>query len=122
MSEVSDPVVLPYLQCLYTAIFQHDNERPHVSRIAQRFFVNRKIELLLWPAPSAHISLKENMGSMATQILTLITPPAAKPDQLWQRVEAVWSSVPQEHFQSLFQSMLMRVAAVISSNGGYSGY
>ncbi|UYV67044.1 TRA2B [Cordylochernes scorpioides] len=47
---------------------------------------------------------------------------AATPDQLWQRVEAAWSAIPQEHIQSLFESMPRRVAAVISNNGGYSGY
>ncbi|GFX69028.1 hypothetical protein TNCV_4945281 [Trichonephila clavipes] len=30
-----------------------------------------------------------------------ITPPAATPDQLWQRVEAAWFAVPQEHIQSI---------------------
>ncbi|GFT30215.1 putative transposable element [Trichonephila clavipes] len=54
---------------------------------------------------------------MVAQRLTQITPPAATPDQLWQRVEASWSAVPQEHIQSLFESMQRRVAAVISNNG-----
>ncbi|GFU75866.1 transposable element Tcb1 transposase [Trichonephila clavipes] len=45
VSEVLEPVVLPYLQGLATAIFQQDNARPHVSRIVQRFFVNHQIEL-----------------------------------------------------------------------------
>ncbi|GFS49509.1 uncharacterized protein TNCV_2968161 [Trichonephila clavipes] len=49
-------------------------------------------------------------------------PPAATPDQLWQRVEAAWSVIPQELIQSLFESMPRRAAAVISNNGGYSGY
>ncbi|GFV67585.1 transposable element Tcb1 transposase [Trichonephila clavipes] len=52
----------------------------------------------------------------------MITPPATTPDQLWQRVEAAWSAVPQEHIRNLFESMARRVAAVISNNGGYSGY
>ncbi|GFT64164.1 transposable element Tcb1 transposase [Trichonephila clavipes] len=52
----------------------------------------------------------------------MITPLAATPDQLWQRVEAAWSAVPQEHIQSFFESMPRRVTAVISNNGGYSGY
>ncbi|GFU38309.1 transposable element Tcb1 transposase [Trichonephila clavipes] len=52
----------------------------------------------------------------------LVRIAAATPDQLWQRVEAAWSSVPQEHIQSIFESMPRRVAAVISNNGGYSGY
>ncbi|GFT89437.1 transposable element Tcb1 transposase [Trichonephila clavipes] len=122
ISEVLEPVVLPYFQSLATAIFQQDNARPHVARTVQRFFVNHQIELLPWPARSPDLSPIENMCSMVDQRLTQITPPAAPPDQLWQRVEATWSAVPQEHIQSHFESMLRHVAAVISNNGGYSGY
>ncbi|GFW44677.1 hypothetical protein TNCV_4482221 [Trichonephila clavipes] len=53
---------------------------------------------------------------------TLIAPPAATLNQLWQRVKSVWSAVSQEHIQGLLESMPRRVAAVISNNGGYSGY
>ncbi|GFY33121.1 transposable element Tcb1 transposase [Trichonephila clavipes] len=77
ISEALEPVVLPYLQDLATAIFQQDNAQPH------------------------------------------ITPPAATPDQ---RVEAAWAAVPQEHIQTLFESMPRRGAAVIRNNSGYSGY
>ncbi|GFU51259.1 transposable element Tcb1 transposase [Trichonephila clavipes] len=56
ISEVLEPVVLPYLQGLPTAIFQQDNERPHVARIVQRFFVNHQIKLLHWPARSPDLS------------------------------------------------------------------
>ncbi|GFV53446.1 transposable element Tcb1 transposase [Trichonephila clavipes] len=80
------------------------------------------IELLSWPARSPDLSPIENMRSMVAQRLTQITPPAATRDKLWQRVEATWSDVPQEHFQSLFESMPKRVAAVICNNGGYSDY
>ncbi|GFV00698.1 transposable element Tcb1 transposase [Trichonephila clavipes] len=120
ISEVLEPVVLPYLQGLVTAIFQQDNARPHVTRIVQRLFVNHQIELLPWPARSPDLSPIENMRSMIAQRLIQITPPAATPGQLWQRVEAAWSAVPHEHIQGLFESMPRRVAAVISNNGGYS--
>ncbi|GFW38347.1 transposable element Tcb1 transposase [Trichonephila clavipes] len=56
------------------------------------------------------------------RILCQITLPAATPDQLWHRVEAAWSVVPQEHIQGLFESMPRRVAAVIFNNGSYFGY
>ncbi|GFS99897.1 transposable element Tcb1 transposase [Trichonephila clavipes] len=46
ISEVLEPVVLPYLQGLATAIFQQDNARPCVARIVQMFFVNHQNELL----------------------------------------------------------------------------
>ncbi|GFT91294.1 transposable element Tc3 transposase [Trichonephila clavipes] len=78
ISEVLEPVVLPYLQGLDTAIFQQDNARPHVARIVQRFFVNHQIELLPWPARFPDLSPTENMWSMVAQRLTQITPPAAR--------------------------------------------
>ncbi|GFX19703.1 transposable element Tcb1 transposase [Trichonephila clavipes] len=112
----------PGIMGLATAIFQQDIARPHVARIVQRFFVNHQIELLPWPARSPDLSPIENMWSMVAQRLSQITYPAAAPGQLWQRVETDWSSVPQEHIQSLFESMRKRVAAVISNNGGYSGH
>ncbi|GFW97483.1 transposable element Tcb1 transposase [Trichonephila clavipes] len=120
ISEVLEPVVLHYLQGLTTAIFQQDNAQPHLSRIVQGFFVNHQIELLPWPTLSPDLSPIENMCSMVAQRLTQISPPAATPNQLWQRVEASWSAVPQEYIQSVFESMPRRVAAVISNNGGYS--
>ncbi|GFX85133.1 hypothetical protein TNCV_1646801 [Trichonephila clavipes] len=45
------------------------------------------------------------MWSMVAQRLNQITSSAATPDQLWQRVGAAWSAAPQEHIQSLFESM-----------------
>ncbi|UYV84746.1 hypothetical protein LAZ67_X003294 [Cordylochernes scorpioides] len=58
---------------LPTAIFQKDNARPHVAPIVQRFFVNRQIESLHWPARSPDLSPIENMWSMVAQRLTQIT-------------------------------------------------
>ncbi|GFY07440.1 transposable element Tcb1 transposase [Trichonephila clavipes] len=80
------------------------------------------MELPPWLALSPDLSPIENMCPMVAQRLTQITPPAATPDQLWKRVEAAWSAVPQEHIQSLFESMPRHVTAVISNKGVYSGY
>ncbi|GFS50569.1 hypothetical protein TNCV_2041951 [Trichonephila clavipes] len=62
------------------------------------------------------------MWSMVAQRLTQITPPAATPDQVWQLVEAAWSAVPQEHIQSLFESMPGRVAAEMTRRRRESKY
>ncbi|GFT90361.1 transposable element Tcb1 transposase [Trichonephila clavipes] len=94
ISEVFKPVVLPYLKGLAPAIFQQDNAS----------FADR------------------NMWFKVTQRLTQIIPPATTPNKLRVRVEAAWSDVPQEHIRSLLESMSRRVRAVISNNGGYSGY
>ncbi|GFV24127.1 transposable element Tcb1 transposase [Trichonephila clavipes] len=86
-------------------------------------FVNHQIELIPWLTRSPDLSPIENMWSIVAQRLTQIIFPAATPDQLWQRMEAAWSAVPQpqEYIKSPFESMPRRVAAVISNNGGYSG-
>ncbi|GFX06029.1 hypothetical protein TNCV_760651 [Trichonephila clavipes] len=39
------------------------------------------------------------MWFMVAQSVAQITPPAATPDEIWQRVEAAWPAVPQEHIQ-----------------------
>ncbi|GFW77171.1 HTH_Tnp_Tc3_2 domain-containing protein [Trichonephila clavipes] len=65
--------------------------------------------------PLLNLPLSQNHRHLQYQWCD-ITPPASTPDQFWQRVEAAWSAVPQEHIQSLFE------AVVISSNGGDSGY
>ncbi|GFX97350.1 transposable element Tcb1 transposase [Trichonephila clavipes] len=77
---VLEPVVLPCLRGLATAIFQQDTARPHVARIVQRFFVYHQIELLPWSARSPDPSPIENMWSMVAQRLAQITPTAATPD------------------------------------------
>ncbi|GFV23281.1 transposable element Tcb1 transposase [Trichonephila clavipes] len=88
ISEVLEPVVLPYFQGLATALFQQDIARPHVARIVQRLFVNHQIEFLPLQAHSADLLPIENVWSMVAQRLTQITPPAATSDQHWERVEA----------------------------------
>ncbi|GFW25145.1 transposable element Tcb1 transposase [Trichonephila clavipes] len=67
ISEVLEPVVLPYHQGLATDIFQQDNARPHVKHIVQRFFVNPQNELLPWPVCSPDLSPIENLWSMVAQ-------------------------------------------------------
>ncbi|GFU79738.1 hypothetical protein TNCV_3133161 [Trichonephila clavipes] len=71
---------------------------------------------------SVHLlSSIENVWSMlARNDWPVFPPPAATPDQLWQYVEAAWTAVPQKYFQSLLDSMQMRVAAVMANNGGYT--
>ncbi|GFT32889.1 hypothetical protein TNCV_5039221 [Trichonephila clavipes] len=71
-----------------------------------------------WSVRKTSIAWSTLDAEQQTSPPPMITPPAAIPDHLWQRVEATWSVVPQEHIQSLLEC----VAVDISTNEGYSGY
>ncbi|GFU66530.1 transposable element Tcb1 transposase [Trichonephila clavipes] len=101
--------------------YSNDNARPHVVHNVQFFFTNQ-IELLPWLACSPDLSPIENMCSMHGQQLARDAPPIATPDQLWQYVEAAWTTLPQGYFQSIFESMLRLVAAVIANNCVFTNY
>ncbi|GFV29108.1 transposable element Tcb1 transposase [Trichonephila clavipes] len=78
ISEVLEIVLLPYLQCLVTAMFQQDNSPPNMIRIVQRFFVNHQINLLSWPDCSLDLLPIENTWSRIAQRLSQITSPACE--------------------------------------------
>ncbi|GFU60619.1 transposable element Tcb1 transposase [Trichonephila clavipes] len=88
------------------------HSRTPLVRIAGTFNSQRYISEVLEPVVFPYIQglataifQQENMWSMIGQRLTQIKPTAATPVQLWQRVEAAWSAVSQEHVQSLCESM-----------------
>ncbi|GFT64998.1 transposable element Tcb1 transposase [Trichonephila clavipes] len=122
ISKVLDPIVLPYLQGLATAILQQDNEPPYVTHIVQRFFINQQIELLSWPAHSPDLSPLETCGSWFLNDWPRLDPqlPHQTPfGKVWKLLGLMY---PQEHIQSIFESKPRCVAAVISNNVDYSGY
>ncbi|GFX06143.1 transposable element Tcb1 transposase [Trichonephila clavipes] len=67
ISETLETVVLPYIQHLPRAIFQHDNVRPHVARNVQELFSTNHIELIPWPACSPELLPSKNVSSMLAQ-------------------------------------------------------
>ncbi|GFU18361.1 hypothetical protein TNCV_1980471 [Trichonephila clavipes] len=67
-------------------------------------------------------SPKENIWSMVAERLALHHTPFTAIDELWNRLEAAWASVPVYSIESLFNSMVRCVSAVITAIGGCSRY
>ncbi|MBJ5584651.1 transposase [Salmonella enterica subsp. enterica serovar Typhimurium] len=75
ISDVLEPVVLPYLQDLPAATFQQDNARPHVARTVQQFFTAQEVCLLPWPACSPDMSPIGHVWSLIGNRVARQTPP-----------------------------------------------
>ncbi|GFU76756.1 HTH_Tnp_Tc3_2 domain-containing protein [Trichonephila clavipes] len=104
-------------------IAQHIESLTHHSVSARTIRCRLQQSDLSSKRPLLGLPLTQNHRRLRRQCSTIDPDyiPAATPDQLWQRVEAAWSTVPQECIQSLFESLPRRVIAVISNNGGYFG-
>ncbi|GFW87352.1 transposable element Tc1 transposase [Trichonephila clavipes] len=120
ISEMLEPIVLPHRLGLATAIFHHDNARPDVARIVQRSIT--RLNCFPGRLGIRIFSDRKHVVHGCSTIHQDYTPSCNKRYQVWKRVDAAWSAVPQDNIQSLFESMPKNVAAVISCNGGYSGY
>ncbi|GFV90576.1 transposable element Tcb1 transposase [Trichonephila clavipes] len=69
ISEVLEPVVLPYIQRLPSAIFQEYYVMPDVACNVQDFLFTHQIKLVPWPACSPVLSTIENVWYMLSQRL-----------------------------------------------------
>ncbi|GFU38389.1 transposable element Tc3 transposase [Trichonephila clavipes] len=61
ISEMLKPMVLTYIQCLPSAIFQQGNARQPEALNVQEFFFTHQVELRPWPACSPDRSPIENL-------------------------------------------------------------
>ncbi|GFV33239.1 transposable element Tcb1 transposase [Trichonephila clavipes] len=86
----------------FKASLEQDNARPHVAKTVRDFCSAQHMQLLPWPAYSLDMSHIEHMWDLVTRRLTRDLRPAASKDELLQRIQAIWTSLPQADIQNLF--------------------
>ncbi|GFY01087.1 transposable element Tc1 transposase [Trichonephila clavipes] len=84
--EVLQPEVDPFLQVLPGAIFQQDNERPHVAKTVRDFCSAQHMQLLPWSAYSTDMSPIEHVGDLVGRRLAHDPRPAASKYELLQLI------------------------------------
>ena len=61
INQILQPEAVPFLQRHGPAILMHDNSRPHVARICQRFLNRNNVNVLPWPVGSPYMNPIEHI-------------------------------------------------------------
>ncbi|GFU12979.1 transposable element Tc1 transposase [Trichonephila clavipes] len=100
-------VLLPLFLQYLDLIFQQDNARPHMVRVAMNCLT--ACQTLPWPARSEDVSLTDHAWHMMGRQLHL----PRNVDDLVRNLDQIWQEVPQETIRELYHSMPLRVPACI---------
>jgi len=105
-----------------TFIFQQDNASVHTAHIVKAFFVESNLTVMKWPANSPDLNPIENLWSYLKTELGLYKESPKTMDDLWERVQEVWTKIPIDYIQKLYESMPRRMEEVVRNRGGYTKY
>ncbi|KAJ4438525.1 hypothetical protein ANN_14470 [Periplaneta americana] len=75
-----------------------------------------------WPARSPDMSPIEHVWNMVGRQLVRHGHPAPTLEALWTHIQTAWREIPQEHIQTLFDSMPRCLKALIAVHGGVTPY
>jgi transposase len=103
-------------------VFQQDNDRKHTSKLATKWFENRDITVLDWPANSPDLNPIEHLWHQLKLKLSLYENQASGVGELWQRVDKEWNTLTAEECRRYIESMRLRVKAVLKAKGGHTRY
>ncbi|GFY00066.1 transposable element Tc3 transposase [Trichonephila clavipes] len=116
VDDILRPHVRPFLNGLPGAIFQQDNTRPHIGRVAEDFL--RHFQTLPWPARSPDLSPVEHVWDQ----LKRQKPSCHSVHDLELAVQDLSAHLPQDNIRCLINSMPDRVVACIAAGGGPTRY
>jgi hypothetical protein len=105
-----------------TFIFQQDNARVHTARKVMEFFEDENITLLPWPANSPDLNLIEHVWAYMKRRLDRYDEQPKTMVELWERVQTIWTELPDGLLQKLYESMPKRLEEVIKNKGGNTKY
>ena len=103
-------------------IFQQDNNPKHISKLAEKWFEDKGIQVLVWPAQSPDLNSIEHLWVHLKRSLLQYSTLSKEVYELWDRLEKQWNKIDPETCQKLIESMPRRIKAVIKAKGGHTNY
>lgn len=103
-------------------VFQQDNARIHTAKITMDYIKKSNIPVMIWPVNSPDLNPIETVWAYLKKQLDLYRNKPKNMNELWEQVQDIWTNIPSEFLQNLYESMPERMRALYNSKGGHIKY
>jgi len=103
-------------------IFQQDNDPKHTSKVAQEWFQKKNVKKLPWPPSSPDMNIIEHVWDQLDALVHARNPLLMNKEQLWEALQEEWENFLCKALDTLYESMLCQVAALLKAQGGSTKY
>ena len=119
--EILQQSVIPSLQKLGSrAMFQHDNDHKHTSKMITALLKKLKVKMIDWPSKSPDMNPIEHLWGILKRNVEVCK--VSNISQLRDVIMEEWKSIPVATCEALVNSMPRRVKAVLDNDGGNTKY
>ena len=113
--------MIPSLQKLgRTAVFQHDNDPKHTSKMTTALLKRLRVKVMDWPNMSPDLNPIEHLWGILKRKVEVCK--VSNICQLRDVVMEEWKSIPVATREALVNSMPRSVKAVLDNDGGHTKY
>jgi transposase len=101
-------------------IFQQDNASIHTASIVKNYLRRTKIKVIDWPPNSPDINPIERVWAFIKQRLDHYPSPPNSLQELFDRVEDIWTSVSKDYLANLYAELPSKMKMLVKTRGLHS--
>lgn len=119
--EILEQRMIPSLRKLgRRAVFQHDNDPKHTSKMTTAFLKGLRVKVMDWPSMSPDLNPIEHLWGILKRKVE--KHKISNIPQLRHVVMEEWKNIPVATCEALVKSMPRRIKAILQNHGGHTKY